>query len=100
MTEYDLEGDLPLNAEQQAIVNALTGHQLERIDDALLAACVPTWRKAARVVGEAMLQMPDRPRGVSDAFFAERVKLMVQQGQLESSGDPHGMRTSEVRLPA
>ena len=70
---------------------------LALIDAALLSQVSNDWRKVAHVVGMAMLSMPDRPSGVPDVFFAKRVALLVESGQLESQGNLRRMRFSEVR---
>ena len=72
--------------------------ELALIDAALLSQVSDEWRKVARVVGMAMLSMPDRPSGVPDVFFAKRVVLLVESGRLEARGDLRRMRFSEVRF--
>lgn len=87
---------LPAEVEK---VSMLIAADLARIDDALMSQMSREWRKVARVVGTAMLSMPERPRGVPDVFFSKRVSLLVDAGRLESQGDLRRMRFSEVRLP-
>jgi Protein of unknown function len=79
-------------------VAMLTPTELALIDTALLSQTSTEWRKVARVVGTVMLFMSNRPRGVPDVFFANRVALLVESGRLESQGDLRRMRFSEVRL--
>ena len=38
-------------------------------------------------------------QSVPDLFYAERLRKLVQDGKLESQGNLHYMRFSEVRLP-
>ncbi|WP_184641702.1 DUF3658 domain-containing protein [Variovorax guangxiensis] len=71
--------------------------ELALIDTALLLQGSGDWRKVARVVGMAMLSMRKLPCDVPDAFFAKRVGLLVESGQLESQGDLRRMRFGEVR---
>lgn len=61
--------------------------ELALIDTALLSQVSGDWRKVARVVGMAMLSTRDFPSRVPDTFFAKRVRLLVEYGQLESQGD-------------
>jgi len=84
----------PGEAERAA---RLTQCELALIDAALLSQVSSDWRKVARVVGMAMLSMPDRPSGLPDVFFSRRVSLLVESGQLESQGNLLRMRFSEVR---
>jgi len=91
--------DPPLTPSQAARVAQLTQAELEAIDRELLAQAAPTWRKVARLVGMAIGELRDRIPGVQDVFYAQRVKLLVQQGKLESAGNLDYMRFSEVRLP-
>ena len=90
--------DTELSPSEAARIAGLTQADLALIDAALLAQVSNDWRKVARVVGMAMLSMPDRPRGVPDVFFAKRVARLVEAGQVESQGDLRRMRFSEVRL--
>jgi hypothetical protein len=57
------------------------------IDAALFSQVSSDWRNVARVVGMAILSMPDRASGVPDVYFAQRVALVVESGQLESQGN-------------
>ena len=96
---YDVEPDPPLSAEQLRIVEALSGEQIAKIDDALLANCVERWRKVAAVVGFTMTdQLMDAFPGVPDIYYAGRVRRLVEKGTLEGSGSLNHMRYSEVRL--
>ena len=88
--------DAELSTAEGARVATLSQAELALIDAALFSQVSDDWRKVARVVGMAMLSMPDRPSGVPDVF-AKRVGLLVESGQLESQGDLRRMRFSEVR---
>ena len=94
---YDDTNDAELSPAEGARVAKLSLAELALIDTALLSQVADDWRKVARVVGMAMLSMPDRPSGVPDVFFAKRVGHLVESGQLESQGDLRRMRFSEVR---
>jgi hypothetical protein len=41
-----------------------------------------------------------RVRGVPDMYYAERVRILVRRGLLESQCNLAAMRYSEVRIPA
>lgn len=90
--------DAELSPAEGARVVKLSQAELALIDKALLSQVSGDWRKVARVVGMAILSMRDLPSDVPDAFFAKRVGLLVESGQLESQGDLRRMRFSEVRL--
>jgi len=99
--EGEVTPDPPLTAEQQALVATLTAADLRAIDEALLANATPRWRKVAMIVGLTMNQLEDRGdrvNGIPDVFYSQRVRLLVEAGQLEATGDLAYMRFSEVRL--
>jgi Protein of unknown function len=90
--------DTDLSDEEQEAVSKLKSSQVELIDRALLSECATSWRKVARVVGAAMNSLKAQALGVPDAYYAQRVELLVNSGQLESQGNLEYMRFSEVRL--
>ena len=49
----------------------------------------------AQAIGKLSARIPDVP----DIYYAQRVRHLVEIGKLESQGDLHYMRYSEVRLP-
>jgi len=93
------EPDTALDAEDLAAVSLLSTSDIEAIDKALLAECAQTWRKVARVVGFAMTALRGRFQGVPDSYYALRVISLAESGVIESQGNLHYMRFSEVRLP-
>ena len=72
-----------------------------RIDEAILAAAQPSWRKVAMIVATAGkaegLGVADDEEGYR--VIASRVEALVQAGHLTSQGDLTRWRHSEVRLP-
>jgi hypothetical protein len=93
----EFDPDPPLTPEEQAKVSALTAEQLQTIDAALLVYVVPSWRKVARVVGSAMMDLDGKIEDIPDIFYAERVRELVRSGIIESQGNLMFMRYSEVR---
>lgn len=92
------EFDPGLTVEQQERVRKLTQQQVSEIDSALLSQASPQWRKVARVVCSAMLQLKGRYVGIPDVYYAKRVAELVSSGVFESQGNLRRMRFSEVRL--
>ncbi len=90
--------DTLLDADEQAAVDRLDAAQIQQIDDALLSDCVRSARKVARIVGIAWMQLRDELVDVPVGFYAQRVKVIVAAGKLESRGKLDHMRFSEVRL--
>lgn len=90
--------DTLLDQEEQAAVDQLTPEQVRTIDDALLAGCAASWRKVARIVGDAIGRLSRQLPEVSGAYYAQRVIVLVKSGHLESQGNLEYMRYSEVRL--
>jgi hypothetical protein len=91
--------DTLLDEEEQETVDQLSPGQVQSIDDALLAECVPSWRKVARVIGVAIQSVPGGFPEVSAGYYAQRVIFLVLAGRLQSQGNLEYMRFSEVRLP-
>lgn len=96
----DLAPDPSLTPEQRSGVKALTPEQVQVIDAALLSNVAMEWRKVARVVGATMLELQSRVVGIPDVYYAERVRALVRSGVIESRGNLHAMRASEVRICA
>jgi len=91
--------DPPLTPEQEERVAHLSQADLNEIDMALLSNADARWRKIARVVGTTMGQMPSEFQGIPDIFYAQRLRRLVTEGQLESQGYLEYMQFCEVRLP-
>jgi hypothetical protein len=89
--------ELPL--EQEALVAQLTEAEVQEIDNLLLSYAKHSWRKGAMLVALAMVSQESHLSKVPDLYYSERIKQLVQNGRLESRGDLHYMRDSEVRLP-
>ena len=75
----------------------LSESELKEIDCKLLENITFQWRKVAMVVATTMIDFKDNFTDISDSFFAERVKMLAEQGIIESQGDLDYMRYSEVR---
>jgi pimeloyl-ACP methyl ester carboxylesterase len=97
--EQDVKPDPPLDVEQSMRVSKLTQEDLWDIDRELLTQSARSWRKVARIVGQAIGKLSARIPDVPDVYYAQRVRHLVEIGKLESQGDLHYMRYSEVRLP-
>lgn len=91
--------DHKFDANDLRAIGALSATDLEVIDHALMAACKPRWLKLAMVVGEAIHACPEKYHDVPDISYSQRVRELVNSGQLESQGNLFFMRFSEVRLP-
>jgi hypothetical protein len=102
MIEDNYPPDPPLRAEERARVAELSTAQIQAIDDALMANVSIRWRKVARVVMSAMDALKQEGNlltGIPDIFYAERVRELMNRGQIEGDGDFSRMGRSEVRLP-
>ena len=51
------------------------------------------------LVGKAMMNSDVRVPGLPDLYYAQRVRALVENGQLVAEGNLDFMRYSEVRLP-
>jgi len=70
----------------------------EEIDAALLAHITHQWRKVARVVGSAMMELGEKRRGRDDLYFAGRVAFLAVTRVIEYDGDLGQIGRCEVRL--
>jgi hypothetical protein len=68
-------------------------------DDVLLSYATYDWRKGARIVGEAMTELWQGPRGqrVGDLLLWARVCALGEAGLLELRWDASGIAATEVR---
>ena len=97
MTGED-EVDTVPTASEIKIIKKLTPDQVARIDEVLLANVAPQWRKVARVVGFAMMQLKGEHPGLPDVYYSGRIAELVNAGKLQSQGNLRRMRFSEVRV--
>ena len=87
----------PLDAEEAAIVKALTPEEITAIDDAIEASTSSNWSKVAMVLARQMKSRPGLPEDVPLEFYWTRLCNMVGRGDLESRGNLRRARFSEVR---
>jgi hypothetical protein len=96
----DDDQDRELTEQEALLIAGLPAEIVTRIDDALLAEATHRFHKVARIVGQVMNSFSDRPSGVPDVYYAQRIAKLVNAGLLESQGNLRRMRFSEVRLPS
>jgi hypothetical protein len=87
----------PLSAQERSLLAQLSSADLEAIDSAVFSCTHSRWRKVAMVVSLSMEALRQRYPGFTDVFYAERVRVLVDSGKLESQGNLAYMRFSEVR---
>jgi len=98
MSEYE-PPDGPMTSDESAIVSALDPDFVRKVDEALLSHAHHKSRKVAFIVARTMRDATLRLPGLSDLFYASRVKELVKQGFLIAEGNLDYMRYSEVSLP-
>lgn len=91
--------DPPPTAAQQAAADRLSEADLRTIDAALFRNLTGNYRKVALIVSLGMGSDTSFYPDIIDVFYAQRIKLMVERGLIESVGNLNRMRYSEVRLP-
>jgi hypothetical protein len=68
--------------------------------DQLLVSCTqPEWQRAARVIGEALVQSSDSVLQTGDLVLCARVRALAGTGLLEFRGDLSDIYRGELRLP-
>ena len=93
------EPDTTIDEEDVGVISKLTSVDIAAIDKAILAECAPSWRKVARVVGYALKALQPTLEEVPYGYYAQRVIALENAGLVESQGDLHYIRSSEIRLP-
>jgi hypothetical protein len=92
------EPDDVLDEEEQGVVATLGPSDLALVDSALMAECVTSWRKSARIVMGAMKVLDQTIPDLPVALFAQRIATLVKSGRLQSQGNLRHLRFSEVKL--
>jgi tetratricopeptide (TPR) repeat protein len=86
--------------EETTLATELGAAGLAAMDAALVKHAIDRWRKAARVIAEAVeassFPLDDENR---IRLFARRLIVLADAGALEAQGNLHWPRFSEVRLP-
>ncbi len=95
--DEEIKDEPPLSPEQEARIKSLSDAELKVMDETLFSHTTNTYRKVARVVTGAMLDLKEEIKGVPDIFYGHRVKGLVESGQLVSQGNLNRMRYSEVK---
>jgi hypothetical protein len=88
-----------LDADEKFVVAALTRSQVEAIDAAILQDVSSRWSKVAMVLAQQLKARPGIPDDVPLEFYWQRLSRLVERGELESQGNLHRARSSEVRRP-
>jgi len=96
----DEDQDRELTDQEEQLIAGLPAELITRIDDALLAKATHRFQKVARIIVEVMQSFSDRPSGIPDVYYAQRIAKLVEAGLLESQGNLRRMRFSEVRRPS
>ena len=89
--------DPELTKNDIALVNELTEFDLQAIDELMLSKVSGRWQKSAKIIAQTMIELPNRTPGIPDIFYAQRLRKLVEEGQLDASGDVNSMRYYEVR---
>jgi hypothetical protein len=80
--------------------DTLVSAPLSFFDPLLLSCATPEWKKAARVVGEALADFFHTfILQTGDLVLCARVRALADTGYLEFRGDLFDIQNSEVRLP-
>jgi hypothetical protein len=87
------------NAPFRVVSDAgLVSAPVDHFDSWLLERATREWRKAARIVGDAMGYNMEPYIQVGDLMLLTRIVALVEQGALEADGDPWDMTTCRLRL--
>ena len=89
----------PLDADERAVVAALSPSQVTAIDAAILQSVGTDWVKVAMVLAKQSKAHPGIPNDVPLEFIWQRLSRLVDQGELQLQGNLRRARFSEVRRP-
>jgi hypothetical protein len=88
------------NAPFRVVSDAgLVSAPIDYFDSWLLERATTEWRRAARIVGDAMGYNMEPYIQVGDLMLLTRIVALVEQGRLEAEGDPWDLQTCRLRLP-
>ena len=90
---------VPLEPAERDAIARLEDGDLDRIDRAILATLGTTWQKAGFIASGVMIAAPDAYEDLPEAFYAARIRALVQAAGIEGRGDPDVLKTFEIRLP-
>ena len=90
--------DPEITEEQRKNIDILSLEKLKEIDSTLLSYASKNYTKVAMLVGKLLMSNDVHVKGIPDTFYSERIRILVKKGLLESQGNLHYMRYSEVRL--
>ncbi len=89
--------DAPLRVLKEG---ELVSAPLSYFDPLLLSFTTSEWRRAMRLVGDALGSLDyENCFGTFDIILSARIRSLVQAGQLEARGDLYELYSAEVRLP-
>jgi hypothetical protein len=88
------------NAPFRVVSDAgLVSAPIDHFDSWLLERATTEWRKAARIVGDAMGYNMEPYIQVGDLMLLMRIVALVEEGKLLADSDPWDMTTCRLRLP-
>ncbi len=86
-----------LTGAQKEKIAELSKDEINKIDELLLKNITVQWQKTAKIVGTSLLASSSDPKEIPDLYYAQRIEAMAKSGIIESQGNIHSMRHSEVR---
>jgi aryl-alcohol dehydrogenase-like predicted oxidoreductase len=97
MSENEYAFGSGLDDEEAGLVAALSPMQIDAVDEALRHDATPRWTKVARILANFLRERPGIPDDLPREFIWERLRRLVEQGELEAQGNLRFARASEVR---
>ena len=88
----------PISAEEKTAADLLDPQELGAIDACLLSHCTDRFLKVARVILRTEGELRPRFPKLTHVFYTQRLRHLVDTGQLLAAGDVFQMRFSEVKL--
>jgi len=90
--------DREMTEKEKKYICSLSSDKLKKIDNAILFYAKDNYLKVARIVGDILMDKDIHSQKIPDVFYADRIRRLVKKGLLNSQGNLHYMRYSEVKL--
>ena len=94
----DYVPDRKMNKEEIDFTSKLSIQKLNYIDELLLEVSTNQYKKVSIIIAYILNNPNIHIKGIPDIFYIQRIKLLVNNGLLQSQGNLDSIRFSEIKL--
>lgn len=87
-----------MNKEEIDFTSKLSIQKLNYIDELLLEVSTNQYKKVSIIIAYILNNPNIHIKGIPDIFYIQRIKLLVNNGLLQSQGNLDSIRFSEIKL--